>query len=277
MAKLRLPKLNSWVTTLVLASIGLHGLVLALPMPDLVVETPETPEITDPEVIQVVTLPKLAKAAEPSESSEPLLPEPEDPLPEEPPFREAPVEEIVLADPEILDEIEPELDDFIEDEWEQEPDIEPNPVGVDEELRDEEPIELTLDQRMASLDSYSNFDGMRVGDGVAATRLGEISLQGGGWPSPFRELEQGLVAVMVPLQDCLEEPPGTSVSFIVEVGPDGMLTGDPEPLNSAGYEVLDEKALEIARNADYAAYHPAGETKAYSFAIQIEYEACIPT
>ena len=86
MAKSRLPKLNSWVTLLVLASIGLHGLVLALPMPGLVEEEPEKTEYFDPDAIQVVSLPKLATGSE--ESEELPLPEPpeEEPeLPEEEP------------------------------------------------------------------------------------------------------------------------------------------------------------------------------------------------
>ncbi|MEO0971410.1 MAG: hypothetical protein AAFX80_24660, partial [Cyanobacteria bacterium J06639_18] len=55
---------------------------------------------------------------------------------------------------------------------------------------------------------------------------------------------------------------------------DGALTKEPELLNSAGHEVLDEKALALAETADYGTHHPAGETNAYSFAIQIDYEAC---
>ncbi|MEM8612887.1 MAG: hypothetical protein AAGF93_12785 [Cyanobacteria bacterium P01_H01_bin.105] len=269
MAKFCLPKWNSWVTPLVLASIGLHGLVMALPMPDLADIPPVPPELPEPDVIQVVTLPKLAKI---DGSPKPPLPEPP---PEEPPPVEEPVEELVVADPEILEEIAPEPDDVSDldnSEWEEDPGgDDADPSNAESESDDAEP---TLDQRLASYDSYSNYDGNQVGDGAVTARLSEIIQQGGEWPSPFRELEQGLSAVDVPLQDCLEEPPGKSVSFRVEVGPDGALLADPEPLNSAGYDVLDEKALEIARAADYAAYHPAGETKAYSFAIQIDYEAC---
>ncbi|MFG6095280.1 energy transducer TonB [Leptothoe sp. ISB3NOV94-8A] len=267
MTKFRLPKLNSWVTTLVLASIGLHGLVLALPMPDLIEEKPDVPEETEPEVIQVVTLPKLARTPG---SSKPPLPEPP---PEEPLPVEEPVDEMVLANPEILEEleeIEPELDDF--SEWEEEP-------GFDEELLDEgdggdeAPPELTLDERIASLDSYTDFDDTQIGNTPVLTQLGKMAEQGF-LPTPLRDLERALSEVEVPLQECLENPPGTSVSFMVEVGPDGTLIHDPKPLNSSGYQVLDEKALEIARDADYAAYHAMGKTKAYSFNIEIDYEAC---
>ncbi|NEQ55785.1 MAG: hypothetical protein F6K11_37740, partial [Leptolyngbya sp. SIO3F4] len=117
-------------------------------------------------------------------------------------------------------------------------------------------------------------DGSRVGDGAATSQLGEIVTQTGIFPSPLRELESVLSAIVVPLQNCLDNPPGDSVSVVVQVGPDGALTQDPELLNSSGYEVLDEKALEISREADYGSYHSSGETKAYSFAIKVDYDAC---
>ena len=98
MAKLYRPKFNSWLTTLVLVSIGLHGLVLALPMPSL--EPPAEIEAVpdDPDVIQVVTLPKLATAPESPQ------PPPPEPLPEPPPPEPPPVDDIVITDPEILEE-----------------------------------------------------------------------------------------------------------------------------------------------------------------------------
>ena len=144
-------------------------------------------------------------------------------------------------------------------------------MGADEEGETDAP---TLEQRLASLDSYTNFDGTRLGEIAASGRLGEIAQAGGEWPSPLRSLEQTLSAVDVPLQECLDDPPGTSVSVMVEVGPDGALLGEPELLNSAGYDVLDERVLEIARTADYGAYHAAGKTKTYSYTVQIDYEAC---
>ncbi len=264
MAKFYRPKLNSWVTTLVLASIGLHGLVLALPMPNLEEPTVEEPELVDPEVIQVVTLPKLATSPE---SAKPPIPEPPELVPEVLP--EVPAEDLIVATPELLEELEPELEDS---EWEDEELLEDDLSDLDGDLEADDPIELTLDQRLASLDSYNNYDGTRVGNSVATARLGEIVAQTGIWPSPLRSLEQALPAIT--LSQCISDPPGESVSVMVEVGADGALTKEPELLNSAGHEVLDEKALALAQAADYGAHHPAGETKAYSFAIQIDYEAC---
>ncbi|MEM9264870.1 MAG: hypothetical protein AAGA46_05050 [Cyanobacteria bacterium P01_F01_bin.13] len=268
MAKFYRPKLNSWVMALVLASIGLHGLVLALPMPNLEETLVEEPELINPEVIQVVTLPKLATSPE---SVEPPLPEPSEP----PPLEELPpeplAEEIIIAAPEILDEIEPELD---VSEWEDDLDIEPEQPDIENDSNIEDIEEPTLDQRLASLDSYSNYDGTRVGNGAVTERLGEIVSQGGMWPSPLRELEQTLSAITIPFNQCISEPPGDSVSVMVEVGADGTLIGEPTLLNSAGHSVIDEKVLEIARGADYGSHHPVGETKAYSFAVQIGYEAC---
>ena len=250
MAKFYRPKLNSWLTTLVLASIGLHGLVLALPMPNLVEPPPEElEELPDPEVIQVVTLPKLASAPE---SPEPPVPEP--PPQEEPPPVEEPVAEVALLNPEILDEVEPEFIEEDLDTSEFSDDSNPdNDLGLPDNTDaqgDENNPDLTLDQRIASRNSYSDFDATRMGDSVATNQLSEIFTQTGNFPSPLRSLESELSAIVVPLQDCLDNRPGDSVSIVaVEVGADGLLmTGDPELINSTGYgKVLDEKALEIAR------------------------------
>ncbi|MGD1953179.1 MAG: hypothetical protein ACFB14_26565 [Leptolyngbyaceae cyanobacterium] len=266
MAKFHLSKLNSWVTPLVLASIGLHGLVLALPMPSL--DTPpEPPETSETEMIQVVTLPKLARSPETSKPPLPQQPE----LPPEEPFPTA--EEFVLADPERLDELEQpdEWQEEEEDYSESELETDGADMGTEAEGETDAP---TLDQRLASLDSYTNFDSTRLGDNAATSRLGEIAQAGGEWPSPLRQLEQTLSAVDVPLQECLDDPPGTSVSVMVEVGPDGALIGEPELLNSTGYNVLDEKVSEIARTADYGTYQAADKTKTYSYTVQIDYEAC---
>ena len=266
MAKFHLSKLNSWVTPLVLASIGLHGLVLALPMPSL--DTPpEPPETSETEMIQVVTLPKLARSPETSKPPLPQQPE----LPPEEPFPTA--EEFVLADPERLDELEQpdEWQEEEEDYSESELETDGADMGTEAEGETDAP---TLDQRLASLDSYTNFDSTRLGDNAATSSLGEIAQAGGELPSPLRQLEQTLSAVDVPLQECLDDPPGTSVSVMVEVGPDGALIGEPELLNSTGYNVLDEKVSEIARTADYGTYQAADKTKTYSYTVQIDYEAC---
>ncbi|MEM9980347.1 MAG: hypothetical protein AAF808_22205 [Cyanobacteria bacterium P01_D01_bin.2] len=156
MAKFHLPQLNSWVTSLVLASIGLHGLVLALPVPDLADPPPEPLEMADPEVIQVVTLPKLARG---SESLEPSLPEP----PTEPPPLEEP-DELVLLEPELLDEIEPgELD-----EWDDTPVVENHSSEGDlGEMEEGSTASPTLDQQLANIDSYGDYDDTQAGDAYA--------------------------------------------------------------------------------------------------------------
>ncbi len=269
MTQFRVSKLNSWVTSLVMVSIGLHGLVLALPLPDLVEEKTETPDPSETEVIQVVTLPKLATAPESLQSP---VPDPVEP-PLEPPAVEEPVEDIVLTAPEILEETEPEP---VEDsEWEENSGIEDYQSDLGN-AEDEATNEPTLEQRLATLDSYHNFDNTRVGDNAALGRLGAIAQQKG-FPTIFDDLEQSLSPITVPLQDCLDNPPGESVSVVVEIGPDGTLMGEPELLNSSGYDVLDEKVLVTAREANYAAYHSTGESKLYSFAIQIAYEDCAAT
>ena len=262
MAQFYRPKFNSWLTSLILVSIGLHGLVLALPLPDLVDPPPEVEELPEPEVIQVVTLPKLATA---SESSEPPVPEP----PEEPPPPEPPMEDIVLTDPEILDQVELEFVD-------EEPNDSGDESGPDETGDDGGQTDApTLDQRIASLDSYQNFDGTKVGDTYVQNELLKRSqLPGSSWPSPLHALAGELPSIVIPLQDCLDNKPGDSITVVVQLGPDAQLVGDPEAVNSSGYTVLDEKAIEIAKAADYAPHHTPGKTKDYSFSIKVDYDAC---
>ncbi|MEA5464029.1 hypothetical protein [Leptothoe sp. PORK10 BA2] len=273
MAKFHRPKLNNWLLTLVLASIGLHGLVLALPMPDLAEVPPETEELADSEIIQVVTLPKLATG--PEVVAQPLPPKP----PEKPLPRTEPGVDIVITDPEILEEIEPELveveDDFDNGELENEFNHDTENGGDIPDEGEEDPRELTLAQRLASRDSYQNFNGAKVGNDYASNELLNRSLKPGGtWPTPLHALARELPPIVVPLQDCLEDKPGDSITVVVRIGPDAQIIGAPEAINSTGYEVLDEKALQIAREADYGPHHDAGETKDYAFAIKVDYEAC---
>lgn len=268
MAKFSLPKLNSWVTPLVLTSIGLHGLVLALPMPNLVEDDTDVPEAPDPEVIQVVTLPKLATTPN---ASEPSLPEP---LTEEPP-PEATAEDLVLVAPEIVDElepvdeIEPEVaeDDF--DLGEFESDL--NEQHVDDGL----PLEPTLDQRLASIDSYDDYNGAHTGtegEQYANGKLIEWIPKADGYDLDLTPNHLAIQSLEIPLQECFQgNAPNSVVGVGVFVDVNGLLEGEPELLGSTGYSVLDEKALEIARQASY----PATDVKkAYSIEIKVNYTRC---
>ncbi|MEM9805286.1 MAG: energy transducer TonB [Cyanobacteria bacterium P01_D01_bin.56] len=279
MAKSRLPKLNSWVTLLVLASIGLHGLVLALPMPGLVEEEPEKTEYLDPDAIQVVSLPKLATGSE--ESEELPLPEPpeEEPeLPEEEP--EQLIEEPIVTDPEILEDLAPEP--------KQDPDPEePKEPARPEDEPENNPEETELDKALKQRENYGNFDGEKAGtdyrDGGTAFK-GELT----GWmfdrissnANIFKTDYLAAIEAELPTVKslkCLDEAPSEFVSVIVQVSEsDGSLVEDaesPYALNSTGHKILDDKALEIATKADYSPYFNAAEpAPGYWFNIRVEYD-----
>ena len=269
MTKLRLPNLNSWVTTLILVSIGLHGLVLALPMPSLIEEKAEPPDPPDPDVIQVVTLPKLAKAPD---SSEPPLPDPPEPLPEEVPFLEEPVEDVVLAEPEILDEIEPEL---FEDEIEPE-----DSPAVDEGGLEEQSPETPLGETEDG-EKYGEYNGEQVDQfdftisaawepqvraefpisddetvGFLKNKDLEISLQ------PFRP------------STCLPDDPSGEVTVGIVLDAEDDLLGDPTLLSHTGYPDLDDEIIEFARTINYLQKQSPGVIKPYWLSLQIEYEPC---
>ncbi|MEO0395366.1 MAG: hypothetical protein AAF243_05170 [Cyanobacteria bacterium P01_A01_bin.137] len=278
MAKFHRPKLNNWLSTLVLASLGLHGLVLALPMPDLAEPPPEPPELSDPDVIQVVTLPKLATAPESPES--PLPPPPEE---EEEPPPPSPEEEIVITDPEILAEVTPDIPDEIPPE-DNEPEPPTTPSGDGES--GDTTGQSELDKQLKERTNYSNFSQEKAGDSY---REGGNNFNGAisEWmgrkiasdPNAYKTTRlESIEAELPPVESlaCLGNPPSGWVSVIVQVSAtDGSLIGQPELLNSSGYEILDKKALEIAANANHSTYYnPDDPAPGYWFNVRVNYDPC---
>ena len=276
MAKFHRPKLNNWLSTLVLASIGLHGLVLALPMPDLAEPLPEPPELSDPDAIQVVILPKLATAPESPESP---LPPPQE---EEPP-PEPPIEEIVITDPEILAEVTPDIPDEIPAD-EKEPEQSPPPSGDGD--TDDTTGQSELDKQLKERANYSNFSQEKAGDtyreggndfnGAIAEWMGRKIASD---PNVYKTTRlETIEAELPPVESlaCLSDPPSSWVSVIVQVSPtDGSLVGPPELLNSSGYEILDKKVLEIAAEANHSNYYDAANpASGYWFNVRVDYDPC---
>ncbi|MEM7064864.1 MAG: hypothetical protein AAF572_17110 [Cyanobacteria bacterium P01_B01_bin.77] len=277
MAKFHLNQLNNWVTPLIMVSIGLHGLVLALPMPDLAKPPESEPELTESDVIQVVSLPKLAKGDEPTE---PQLPKPE----EEPPPLEEPgevlLEERVLSDLDVLDEVEPEP------EKEQEPEEPKEEAGTTNPIDEPpaNPSETELDKKLKNRENYTGFNDALMGEeyqeggsqfkgNMTAWVLGK-SLDFEQFPIHLEAIEAYLPSV--PALACLDDAPGDSVSVVVQVSlVDGTLVGEPETLNSAGYMILNQKALEIAKKIDYSPYYnPDDPAAGYWFNVPVNYDPC---
>lgn len=275
MAKFHLNQLNNWVTPLVVVSIGLHGLVLALPMPDLAKPPEPEPELPEPEVIQVVSLPKLATG--PDKSTEPQLPKPEEepPPPEKP--EEALPEELVLTDPDVLGEPEPEPEPKPASE-------EPTGTTAPSGELPANPDETELDKQLKKRENYTGFSDAQSGEefraggsqfngNMTAWVLGK-SLNFEQFPIHLDAIEAHLPSV--PALACLESAPSDSVSVVVQVSlTDGTLIGEPETLNSAGYAILNQKALEIARKVDYSPYYNSDDPAAgYWFNVKINYDPC---
>ena len=267
MAKFRRPNLNSWVTPLVLASIGLQGLVMALPMPDLA-ETPAEPlESVAPEVIQVVTLPKLAKA-----DDSPASPLPEPPIEEfvEEPF-EAPVEEIVLAAPEIPEVLEdptPEPDNLDDSEWNEALETEDDQAPEQPEPED---IPPSLEQRLANVENYGDYNHEQAQRGYTSSSFQTLTSWTENHPgsAPLKDLA---LTLKVPLIECLAAEPASSALIGITVAPDGTLVDEPEILGKTGYSVLDDKAIELAQQASYPT---SDQTKSYWIEIPVEdYTLC---
>lgn len=276
MAKFHLNQLNNWVTPLILVSIGLHGLVLALPMPDLAKPPEPEPNLPEPDVIQVVSLPKLATGDEPTE---PQLPKPEEePLPLEE-FEEILPAEKVLTDPDVLDEVEPEPEPEIKQES-----AEPADTTTPPGEPPSNPDETELDKQLKQRENYDSFSDAQLGEeyqeggsqfkeNTVAWMLGQ-SLNFEQAPIHLEAIEAHLPSVSA--LACLDNAPSESVSVVVQVSlEDGTLVGEPETLNSAGYAILNQKALEIARKVDYSPYYnPDDPAAAYWFNVQVSYDPC---
>ncbi|MGD1864345.1 MAG: hypothetical protein ACFB0D_07305 [Phormidesmis sp.] len=105
-AKPKWPKLLRWLSPLLLASLGLHGLGLLLPVPE--TEEIERPEFVEPESIQVSTLPPTLKPPAPEPAPPPLPPAVVPPPVVEPVQEAFPFQEDALLEEEIPPEVPPE-------------------------------------------------------------------------------------------------------------------------------------------------------------------------
>ncbi|MEL6813293.1 MAG: hypothetical protein AAFP03_00605 [Cyanobacteria bacterium J06598_3] len=111
-----------WLSPLLLVSLGLHGVGLLIPMPDLTPEALEDPEVELPDPIQVTELP-LKLEPEPEPEPEPVFIPPPPPVVIPPPVTPPPVVE--AAPPPVVEPLPPEPDPL--PELEPAPELEPVP------------------------------------------------------------------------------------------------------------------------------------------------------
>ncbi|WP_216277889.1 energy transducer TonB [Phormidium tenue] len=259
---------------LALLSIGLHGVLLAWPMPESSPEAPESlpeslTEITAPAAtVGVLRLPAAVKPAEtvavapappPSQSPPPKAPPvvrsvpPVSPPPAPLPTPVEPAEATPPAPPTEVANLEPVPP-------------EPLPATLDDRLRDPEQYQfnalaksLTSNEQSFYFNELSNWLD-EASQGLSSDEIPEL----GGKLAPIR--------VTYPITTCLVPPPAEGVVVVV-VGPTGELVEDPELLDSTGYTVLDEKALELALQQRFEPQtDPRPNPRAHWLPVQVQYD-----
>lgn len=232
---------------LALLSIGLHGVLLAWPMPESSPEAPESlpeslTEATAPVAVGVLRLPPTVEPAAETIAAAPVPQSPQTPLPKAPsvvpstppvssppaplPTPVEPVEATPPAPPTEVADLEPVPPEAL-------------PATLDDRLRD--PAQYQFNQQAKSL----------VADDFAfhtAVVPGWLETEGQGLDDsevPVLGTKLAPIQVPYPISACLTPAPAEGLVGVIVNGA-GQLVKDPVLLDSTGYTVLDEKALELA-------------------------------
>ena len=260
-----------------LLSLGLHGLVLSLPMPDTAPSALDSlPEQSDPiEAIAVVRLPLAPPSA--AELPPTIAPPP---VVTPPATANRPAQPVAPSpDPSVSKPALPETS------------ILPEPVPPEASLDDppEVPPEATLEDRLSDPAEYAFnqqaksliADEVNLHIAVVPDWL-EAEGQGlGDDEVPVRGTKLAPLQVAYPINSCLSPLPAEGLVGVI-VTPTGQLVKDPILLDSTGYDVLDEKALELALDSTFA---PLAEgsvapnnPRAHWLPVQVQYdpEGCTP-
>ncbi|PZV04373.1 MAG: hypothetical protein DCF32_12550 [Leptolyngbya sp.] len=249
-------------------SIGLHGVLLAWPMPESSPEAPESlPEATEPTAVGVLRLPLAAEPAAETFAAAPVPQPPQAPAPKEPPAVRAappvspPPVTVPEAKPAEATPPAPSADVALEPVP-----PEPLPATLDARLRDPEQYQfnalaksLTSNEQSFYFNELSNWLD-EASQGLSSDEIPEL----GGKLAPIR--------VTYPITTCLVPPPAEGVVVVI-VGPTGELVENPELLDSTGYTVLDEKALELVSQQRFEPQtDPRPNPRAHWLPVQVEYD-----
>jgi len=246
-----------WYRPLFVLSIGLHSLLLLVPMPD--VEQPEeVVEPEDTEVIEVVTLPEVAVLPAAAEleappAVAPAPPKPEPPLTAPPPAPAPPMTEAPAEVPlDSLDELSTET------------------TGDDDGLdTGNPPGPPTLAERLGDITQYTHStDGTTIMDAYGPS--GPLAL----WSEELSKTSSTLSpkphrpdpAIMVVSPVCPTPLPVAEVYVGIMANPDGTTEGEPVTLLSSGYEVLNEQARELTKAHVFPA---TGNLEAYQVTVAV--------
>lgn len=256
---------------LALISLGLHGVLLGFPVPESGAAAPEVAtDLDEPvEVIDVVRLPAPPEGVTPqvraSESTAPPPAAPTQPVaqpivsapqaPSPAPANPAPAApEPVPPAPAALEPLP----------------AEPPPQTLDDRLRDPESYAFNQQAKSLIADEVT-FHIVVVSDWLEAEGAGIANDDL--LPIPGEKLPP--LQVAYPIDRCLTPPPAEGVIGVI-VGADGQRLEAPVLLDSTGYSVLDDKAMEMAMERAFPA-QPAGSPlpnpRGYWLPVQVQYDA----
>lgn len=244
---------------LVLVSIALHGVLLGVPLPE-AEPTPPAPtaELVDPATVAVVRLPPAPKpAAEPVPQPSPTVPLAQGTQPKQ--ASPSPQASASPASPEP-DRLPDRLP------------TPPPPQTLDERLHDPAAYEFNQQAKGLVADEVTLLTTV-ISDWLETEAQGVSD-------SDVPELGRKLAPLQVtyPIATCLTPPPGEGLVGVI-VSPTGELVKDPVLLDSTGYDVLDDKALEMARQQTFApATGSQPNPSAHWLPIEVQYDtaSCPP-
>ncbi|WP_156119929.1 hypothetical protein [Leptolyngbya sp. KIOST-1] len=257
---------------LALVSIGMHGLLLGMPMPASSPEPQDELAAIDPAaVIDVVRLPApsapeaeevTTPAAPASAAAAPAAPAPASPQAAARTVQPAPAVPQPQPTPPATPEpvaLEPVPS-------------EPLPATLDDRLRD--PAQYQFNQQAKSLSS----DDINFHVAVVPQWL-ETESQGlSDRDIPVLGQKLAPLQVPYPINTCLVPPPAEGLVGVI-VSASGALVKAPVLLDSTGYTVLDEKALELVLQRTFAPQTgPMPNPQAHWLPVQVQYDGtnCTP-
>ncbi|HZG37463.1 MAG TPA: hypothetical protein VEZ50_02175 [Nodosilinea sp.] len=252
---------------LALVSIGMHGMLLGMPLAEPGPEAPnDLSELNDPAAaIDVVRLP-----ATPDPTAEPVAQVPTAPAPV---TKVAPAPPVARSTPPAPAPAAPQENSPPPPEVALEPvPSELPPPTLDERLRD--PAQYDFNQQTKSLlANEMNFHMAVVPQWLEAEGQGLSDSE-----VPVLGSKLAPLQVVYPIGTCLVPPPAEGLVGVI-VGANGQLVKEPVLLDSTGYTVLDEKALELALGHTFAPQTgPLPNPYAHWLPVQVQYDGanCTP-
>lgn len=233
-------------------SLGLHGVLLGLPVP--LTSPPDSPVPPEPpESAPLINVVDLPPSPAPEPDPDPIPAPATKPNPEPEPFPETETGPAPIPVPEPDPDPEPEPEPI--------PEPPPNPPDVDPHL---------------DYNRYVPNGQGKTTDELAWLSLDVVEMLSAQYPNARVASEYKVTLPLIyPLPTCLPQPPSPG-RLLAVVQADGTLDRSPRWVAGTGYDLLDEQALEQARA--YRVDPPPGVLAIYSLEVEIDYdpETCTP-